>query len=243
MGSWGLLFFGLFYNRCGWPLNCSSSCWIDMCLDKPSLHMRGFPTTIFLLIPHSFPIGFPWSPDQTVLYHPTLIDVPYSVECWVLYLRACAFIQSGAHSKTTGSGFSSGIHILLRRSGQPFPFWIGKAIRHLVVSCLGSIRRLTQIEGWFQNTRYLDFGILGIPISEYSVSQLLNTRFPNYWILGIPISKYPVSRFWTTRYPHFVILGIPISKHSVYRFWNTRYPDNRSPWFFCSWLTHSAHLR
>ncbi len=105
-----------------------------------------------MLISPSFPIGFPWSSDQTILYHPAVINVQHSVECWVLYLRVCAFIQLGAHSQTADLGFSSSIWVPLWRNSQP----------KRSVALLCSVLDLSV--GWLKWRT--DFGILGIPILD-----------------------------------------------------------------------------
>ncbi len=98
------------------------------------------------LIPPSFAIGFPRSPDQTILYHPIMIKVSHSIECWILYLQVCAFISLAHTARLQAQGFPSGIRVLLWWSGQPFLYQIGKAIRRLGVFCLGSVCQLTQME-------------------------------------------------------------------------------------------------
>ncbi len=58
---------------------------------------EAFLSPYLLFIPPPFPIGFHWSPNQTILYHPIVINVSHPVKYWVLYLRVCAFIWLRTH--------------------------------------------------------------------------------------------------------------------------------------------------
>ncbi len=143
----GLTLLGLFCNRCCWRLGNNSSCRIDKCPDKPSLHTGGFLISTSFPYPSYF-LHFPRSPDQNnILYHSVKIDVPYSVKSWVPYLRVCAFIRLACTAGLQARDFPRVSGYPCDESVNPSYFRSGRRSFVPVVFCLRSVCRSTLMEG------------------------------------------------------------------------------------------------
>ncbi len=68
-----------------------------------------------------------------------MINVPYSIECWVLYLWVCAFFPLGVHSQTAGSGFSLRYSGTLATEWLTLPVFDWEGDCRLIMFCLGSV--------------------------------------------------------------------------------------------------------